>query len=97
MECIERKNECLQRITVSQVLQACEAVLRSHAIAADRAAALKSAIDKTDKSKPSKSAVDQLTALANQVDNDASAASGVDADRMRSLASVIKARAAKLR
>ena len=70
---------------------------RAHALPADRAAGLKSAIDKADKNKPSKSALDQLDALATQLEKDAASASGIDASRMKALASSIKAKTEKLR
>jgi hypothetical protein len=70
---------------------------RAHALPADRAAALKSAIDKADKGKPSKAALDQLDALASQMEKDAASATGIDAAHMRDLAASIKARTSKLR
>jgi hypothetical protein len=70
---------------------------RAHALPADRAAALQSAIDKADKNKPSKSALDQLDALATQLEKDAASASGGDASRMKALADSIKAKTSKLR
>ena len=70
---------------------------RTKALPADRAAALKSAIDKADKNKPSKGALDQLDSLASQLDKDAASASGVDAMRMKDLAASMKAAAAKHR
>jgi hypothetical protein len=70
---------------------------RTKALPADRAAALKSAIDKADKNKPSKGALDQLDSLAAQLDKDAASVSGVDAMRMKALAESIKAKTSKLR
>ncbi len=70
---------------------------RTHALPPDRAAALKSAIDKADKGKPSKAAVDQLDSLADQLEKDAGAASPTDAMRMKGLADSIKAKTSKLR
>jgi hypothetical protein len=70
---------------------------RAHALPADRASALKSAIDKADKGKPSKSALDHLDALATQLEKDAASASGADASRMKALAESIKAKTAKQR
>src|SRR5262249_35117176 len=70
---------------------------RTHALPADRAAALKSAIDKADKGKPSKSGLDRIDSLASQLEKDAAAASGVDAMRMKALAESIKAKTSKLR
>jgi hypothetical protein len=70
---------------------------RSRALPAPRVSTLKSAIDKADKDKPSKSALDALDALAGDVEKDAASASGADAVRMKALASTIKTRTAKLR
>jgi len=70
---------------------------RAKALPADRAAALKSAIDKADKGKPSKSALDQLDSLASQLEQDAASASGADAMRMKGLAESIRAKTSKLR
>src|SRR5262245_23907877 len=70
---------------------------RAHALSADRAAALKSAIDKADKNKPSKAALDQLDSLAGQLEKDAASASGIDAAHMKGLAASIKAKTTKLR
>jgi hypothetical protein len=69
---------------------------RAHALPPDRAAALKSAIDKADKGKPSKAALDQLDSLASQLEKDAASASGIDAAHMKDLAASIKARTSKL-
>ncbi|HYT73481.1 MAG TPA: hypothetical protein VEL79_01925 [Vicinamibacterales bacterium] len=70
---------------------------RGHALAADKASALKTALDKADKGKPAKAVLDRLDTLAGQIEKDAASATGVDADRLKSLASTIKARTAKLR
>jgi hypothetical protein len=70
---------------------------RAHALPADRAAALKSAIDKGDKGKPSKAALDQLDSLASQLEKDAASASGTDATHMKDLAASIKAKTSKAR
>jgi hypothetical protein len=70
---------------------------RSKGISPARASAVKSAIDKTEKDTASKSAVDQLEAVARQVEQDATAAAGRDADRLKALASSMKGRAARLR
>ena len=51
-----------------------------------RAAAVKSALDKTEKGKPNKAAIDQLDTVAQQLEQDAASASGKDADRMKALA-----------
>jgi hypothetical protein len=70
---------------------------RSKALAANRASAVKSAIDKADKDKPAKAALDQLDTLAAEIEKDAAAASATDAARMKALASTIRTRTAKLR
>ena len=75
---------------------------RSKSIQPERARAVKAALDKADglrtgKEKGAATALDQLDALAAQVESDAGAASGRDAMRLRSLAATIKGRAAKLR
>jgi hypothetical protein len=70
---------------------------RSRAIDPARAAAVKSALDKVEKDKAPKAAVDQLDTLAQQIESGASAASGRDAARLRALAATRKGRAARLR
>ena len=70
---------------------------RSKGISPARATAVKAAIDKTAKDNASKAAVDQLEAVARQVEQDAAAASGTDANRLKALASFMKGRAARLR
>jgi hypothetical protein len=70
---------------------------RNHAIQPARAAAVKSALDKTDRDKPSPAALDQLATVAGQLEQDAAAATGTDATRLRALAAAMKARTARLR
>ncbi len=70
---------------------------RSKGISAARAAAVKGAIDKAAKDNAPKAAVDQLDAVARQVEQDAAAASGADAARLKGLAAAMKARATRLR
>ena len=70
---------------------------RTRAIDPARASAVKSALDKVEKDKAPKAAIDQLDTLAQQLESGASAASGRDADRMRALAATLKGRAARLR
>ena len=70
---------------------------RTKALEPARAAALKAAIDRTEKGNPNKAAIDQLDTLAQQLDRDAAAASGKDAERMKALAATLKGRAARLR
>jgi hypothetical protein len=70
---------------------------RSNGIPAARAAAVKKALNVADKDNPGKSALDQLDAVAKQVEQDAASASGLDATRLKALATTMKARAAKFR
>jgi hypothetical protein len=70
---------------------------RNHAIQPARATAVKSALDKTDRDKPSPAALDQLATVAGQLEQDAAAATGTDATRLRALAAAMKARTARLR
>ena len=70
---------------------------RAKAIDPARATAVKSALDKTEKGRPNKAAIDQLEAVARQVEQDASSATGKDAERMKALAATMKGRAARLR
>jgi len=57
---------------------------RTSAIPADRAAAVKAALDK-------KPAAAQIETLAGQLESDAGKASGADASRLRELAKVLRA------
>ena len=70
---------------------------RTKGISTARAATVKSALDKAAKDSAGKAAVDQLEAVAKQVEQDATSASGQDAARLKSLAATMKARAARLR
>jgi hypothetical protein len=75
---------------------------RSRTLQPERARAIRSALDKADgvrgaDDKNAAAIVEQLDALAGQMDRDGSAASGRDAARMKALASTLKGRAAKLR
>jgi hypothetical protein len=70
---------------------------RSKGIASARASAVKAAIDRADRSNPDRAALDQLDTLANQLEQDATTATGRDADRLRALAATIKGRTARLR
>jgi hypothetical protein len=82
------------------VAKAClDQLVRGHALAADRADALRAQMDRAEKAtgRARATALDQLAQLAAQVEADAARAAGRDADRMKSLAAAIKARAAQLR
>ena len=75
---------------------------RSKSIQPERAKAVKAAIDRADsirtgKERGAAAVLDQLDAVAAQLEADAGAASGRDAERLKSLAATIKARTAKLR
>ena len=71
--------------------------MRNKAIDPARATAVKAALDKTEKDKAAKPAIDQLETLAKQIDQDAGSATGRDADRLKALAATLKGRAARLR
>ena len=75
---------------------------RSHGIQPERARAVRTALDRADairtgKERGAVEVLDQLDALAAQLESDAAAAAGRDAVRLRSLAAAIKGRTAKLR
>jgi hypothetical protein len=75
---------------------------RAKRMPADRARAVKTALERADgvrsgDQKSAAAAADQLDALARQFDGDAGSASGADAMRLKALASTLKGRAAKLR
>jgi hypothetical protein len=75
---------------------------RNKAIQSERATALKAALDeadgvKTGQERGAGALLDRLDGLAKQLETDAAAASGRDAERLRSLASTIKGRTARLR
>jgi hypothetical protein len=74
---------------------------RNKAIAGERAAAVKAAIERADKVRSAKdrgapAAVEQLKALTGQLETDAAAATGRDAARLRALAATLSDRAAAL-
>jgi hypothetical protein len=75
---------------------------RSKGIPPERARAVKTALDRADtlrtgQERGAAATLDQLDALAAQLETDAGAASGRDAMRLRSLAATIKGRVARLR
>jgi hypothetical protein len=75
---------------------------RGKAIPAERARAVKTAIDRSDSIRTGKerNAADvlaQLDTVASQLESDAASAAGRDAMRLKALAATIKARTAKLR
>jgi hypothetical protein len=74
---------------------------RNKAIAGERAAAVKAAIERADKVRSAKdrgapAAVEQLKALTGQLETDATATTGRDAARLRALAATLSDRAAAL-
>jgi hypothetical protein len=70
---------------------------RSKGISPARLAAVKTAIGRADRNNPDRAALTQLDTIASQLEQDAGAVSGRDADRLRALAAAIKGRAARLR
>jgi hypothetical protein len=72
-------------------------ITRSNGISASRGAAVKKALGGADKDHPGKAALDQLEAVAKQLDADAASASGLDAKRLKALAETIRGRAARAR
>ena len=54
-------------------------------------------MDRADRTNAARADLDAVTNLANQIEKDAAAASGVDAERMKALAATIKGRVARLR
>jgi hypothetical protein len=75
---------------------------RSKGIQAERSSAVKAALDRADKVKSARDSgaravSDQLSALATELDGDASRATGSDAARLRSLSANLKSRTAALR
>jgi hypothetical protein len=72
-------------------------LVRSKAFMADRATALRSAMERADRNGRSRNDLDQLSAQADQIENDAASVQGRDSERMKSLAAAIKGRIARLR
>ena len=75
---------------------------RSRGIQPERARAVKAALERADglrsgQDRNAAGVLDQLDALAKQLENEAGGATGHDADRLKSLAATVKARAARLR
>src|SRR5206468_10383574 len=75
---------------------------RTRGIQQERARAVRTALDRADgvrsgQEKSAAAVVDQLGALASQLETDAGSASGRDAARLKALAATIKERAARLR
>jgi len=74
-------------------------LLRTKAIAPDRASALRTQMDQAEKAsgRARTTALDQLGRLVTQVEGDASRATGQDAVRLKALVEAIKTRSAQLR
>ena len=72
-------------------------LVRSKALTAERATALKSAMDRAERNNAARADLDAVTTRANQVEKEAASGSGVDAERMKALAATIKGRVARLR
>ncbi len=75
---------------------------RSRGIRAERAAAVKAAVDRAERLRTSRDdgaigVATQLDALATQLENDASTAPAADAARLRSLGATLRGRASRLR
>jgi hypothetical protein len=58
---------------------------------------VKKALGAADKDNPAKPALDQLAALAKQLDQDAGSAAGADAARLKALAAAMRGRAERTR
>jgi hypothetical protein len=72
-------------------------LVRSKAFTTERADALRAAMDRADRQNAARADLDAVNNLANQIEKDAAAAKGIDAERMKSLAATIKGRVARLR
>jgi hypothetical protein len=72
-------------------------LVRSKAMTAERATALRTAMERADRNNAARGDLDGVTNLANQIEKDASSATGVDAERMKALAATLKGRVARLR
>jgi hypothetical protein len=65
---------------------------RTKAISAAHASAVKSAIDAADRKNPSKTALDKLSAAASQLEADAAAVHGRDAERVKAMIEILRTR-----
>jgi hypothetical protein len=74
-----------------------EQLVRSKALATDRATALRTAMERADRTGASRGDLDAVNNLANQIEKDAASAKGIDAERMKALAATLKGRIARLR
>jgi hypothetical protein len=72
-------------------------LVRSKLFTAERANALRAAMQRVDANSRSRADLDQLSAMADQIEKDASTGRGRDAERMKALAAAIEGRIARLR
>jgi hypothetical protein len=72
-------------------------LVRSKAMTAERATALRTAMERADRNNAPRGDLDTVTNLANQIEKEASSATGVDGERMKALAATLKGRVARLR
>jgi hypothetical protein len=70
---------------------------RSRSLPAAKASEIKTALDRIDRTRPDKAALDQADALATRLEADAAAMSGTDKARLTALAATIKGRTAAVR
>jgi hypothetical protein len=72
-------------------------LVRANTLTADRANALRTAMQRADATGRSRADLDQLDSLASQIEKDAASAQGRSSERMEELAAAIKGRIARLR
>jgi hypothetical protein len=72
-------------------------LVRSKAFTAERATALRAAMERADRSNAPRTDLDAVANLAGQIEKDAASAKGIDAERMKALAAAIRGRVARLR
>jgi hypothetical protein len=72
-------------------------LVRTKSLTADRASALRTAMERADRNGRSRGDLDQLVTMADEIERDAASAPGRDSDRMKGLAVAIKGRVARLR
>jgi hypothetical protein len=72
-------------------------LVRTKAFTEDRAKALRTAMDRADRTNAPRADIDAVDTLAAQIEKDAASARGIDAERMKSLAATIKGRVSRLR
>jgi hypothetical protein len=74
-----------------------EQLVRSKTFTAERANALRAAMDRADRSNAARADLDAVNNLATQIEKDAATATGIDAQRLKALAATIKGRVTRLR